>query len=103
VIPENQPAVVIESKVAEDGGTARDKADRFMNFTDSAHRAGLVVCALIDGRGWSERPAALIKVVIATEGRTYTFDTMKDLLAVSDIASLRGTVPHQRSSWGHGG
>ena len=93
VIPEEQPAVVIESKVAEDGGTARDKADRFMNFADSARRAGFTVCALIDGRGWSERPAALTKVVIATEGRTYTFDTMKDLLAVSDIAGLRGTVP----------
>lgn len=37
--------------------------------------------------------AELTKVVIATEGRTYTFDAMKDLLAVSDIASLRGTVP----------
>jgi hypothetical protein len=93
VIPGDQPAVVIESKIAEDGGTARDKGSRIKDLADSAHRAGLAVCALIDGRGWMERPDALIKVIIATDGRTYTLETMRQLLAVSEIAGLRGTVP----------
>jgi hypothetical protein len=93
VIPGDQPAVVIESKVAEDGGTARDKASRIINLADSARRAGLVVCALVDGKGWSERPTALVDVVIATDGRTYSLETLRQLLAVSEIAGLRGTMP----------
>jgi len=93
VIPDDQPAVVIESKVAEDGGTARDKASRIQTLADSARRAGLVVCALVDGKGWSERPGALVDVVIATDGRTYCLQTMNRLMAVPEIAGLRGTVP----------
>jgi hypothetical protein len=93
VIPGDQPAVVVESKVAEDGGTARDKASRIKDLADSARRAGLVVCALVDGKGWSERAGALVDVVIATDGRTYSLQTMKQLLDVSEIAGLRGTVP----------
>lgn len=93
VIPGDQPAVVVESKVAEDGGTARDKASRIEGLADSARRAGLVVCALVDGKGWSERAGALVDVVIATDGRTYSLQTMKQLLDVSEIAGLRGTVP----------
>ena len=93
VLPADQPAVVVESKVAEDGGTARDKASRIEGLADSARRAGLVVCALVDGKGWSERPGALVDVVIATDGRTYSLQTMKQLLSVSEIAGLRRTVP----------
>jgi hypothetical protein len=33
--------------------------------------------------GWMERPEALIKVVIATDGRTYTLETMRQLLDVA--------------------
>jgi hypothetical protein len=92
VIPDDQPAVVIESKVAEDGGTARDKASRIQTLADSARRAGLVVCALVDGKGWGERPGALVDVVIATDGRTYCLQTMNHLMAVPEIAGLRGTA-----------
>jgi hypothetical protein len=91
VIPDDVPAVVIESKVAEDGGTARDKASRIKNLADAGRRAGLVVCALIDGKGWSERAAALVDVVIATEGRTYTLSTLNHILDIAEIAGLRGT------------
>ncbi len=91
VIPDDQPAVIIESKVAEDGGTARDKASRIRNLADAGRRAGMVVCALVDGKGWSERPGALVDVVISTEGRTYSLSTMSFLLHVPEISGLRGT------------
>jgi hypothetical protein len=91
VIPDDSPAVVIESKVAEDGGTARDKSSRIKNLADAGRSAGLVVCALVDGKGWSERPSALVDVVIATEGRTYTLSTLTRVLGVAEIAGLRGT------------
>lgn len=93
VIPAHQPAVVIECKVAEDGRTARDKASRIEALAEGARRAGLVLCALVDGKGWSERPTALVDVAIVTDGRTYTLETIKQILAVSEIAGLRGTVP----------
>lgn len=93
VIPDDQPAVIIESKVAEDGGTARDKASRIKNLADTGHRAGLVVCAVVDGKGWSERPGALVDVVIATSGRTYTLSTLAQLLDLPEINGLRGTAP----------
>jgi hypothetical protein len=91
VIPDEQPAVIVESKVAEDGGTARDKASRIKNLTEAGRRAGLIVCALIDGKGWRERPGALVDVILATDGRTYTLSTMSYLLKIPDIAGLRGT------------
>lgn len=91
VIPDDEPAVIIESKVAEDGGTARDKASRIQALALAGRRAGLVVCALVDGKGWSERPSALVDVVIATEGRTYSLSTLGQILSVNEIASVRGT------------
>ena len=91
-LPQDSPAVIIESKVAEDGGTARDKASRIANLAQAAARRGLLACAVIDGRGWSERPSALADVVISTEGRTYSLATLQHLLDIPDIAALRGTA-----------
>lgn len=93
VIPADEPAVIIESKVAEDGGTARDKAARIKNLARTGNDRGLVVCAVVDGKGWAERPAALLDVVLATDGRTYSLATLNHLLSVPEIAGLRGTVP----------
>ena len=60
--------------------------------------AGLVVCALVDGKGWSERPGALVDVVIATDGRTYSLQTMKQKPpSASEIAGLR--IPCRQSMW----
>jgi hypothetical protein len=46
-----------------------------------------------DGKGWSERPTALLDVVIATGGRAYTLTTRPHLLEVPEVAALRGTAP----------
>ncbi len=89
VLPEESPTVIIESKVAEDGGTARDKAARIKNAADAARDRGLLPCAVVDGKGWSERPNALVDVVIATEGRTYSLDTLPHLLEIPEIIGLR--------------
>jgi len=47
---------------------------------------------VIDGKGWRERPAAVAEVVIATGGRTYTPQTLPDILEVPEIAALRGSA-----------
>lgn len=39
-----------------------------------------------DGKGWSERPKALLDIVIATDGRTYSLSTLAHLLQIPEIA-----------------
>lgn len=91
-LPQESPTVIIESKVAEDGGTARDKASRVINMARAADERGLLACAVIDGRGWSERANALADVVLATQGRTYSLATLHHLLNIPDIDTLQGTA-----------
>ena len=91
-LPEQSPTVIVESKVGEDGGTVRDKAARIKNMADMAKARGLLACAVVDGRGWSERTSALADVVIATEGRTYSLSTLEHLLEIPEISALRTTA-----------
>jgi hypothetical protein len=93
LIPEESPSVIVESKVGEDGGTVRDKAARIKTVAEAARQRSLVVCAVVDGKGWSERPGALLDVVLATGGRTFTLSTMKNLPLVPEVAAHVGTVP----------
>ncbi len=89
VLPPDSPTVAIEVKVAEDGGTVRDKTARIKDLVNAARAKGLIVCAVIDGKGWRERPRALVDVVTVTEGRVYTLNTLPLLLQVPEIAALR--------------
>jgi hypothetical protein len=93
LIPDENPQVIVESKVAEDGGTARDKAARIQRLADVGSTRGLVVCAVVDGKGWSERPGALANVVIATNGRTFSLSTLPALLEVPEVRAWRGGAP----------
>ncbi len=88
VIPDESPTLVVESKVGEDGGTVRDKAARIKSMTGAANARGLKACAVVDGKGWTERTAALLEVIIATQGRTYTLSTLSQLLELPEIQAL---------------
>lgn len=90
LIPDENPTVIIESKVGEDGGTVRDKAARIQHLAGLAAQRGLLLCAVVDGKGWSERPSALADVVIATNGRTFSLSTLPNLLEVPEVAVWRG-------------
>lgn len=92
LLPNTNPTVIVESKIGEDGGRVRDKAARLRNLATAGSQRGLVVCAVVDGKGWTERLNALVDVVIATGGRTYTLKTLEYLLDVPEIAALRGTA-----------
>jgi hypothetical protein len=92
LLPAESPTVVIETKIGEDGGTVRDKAARIGRLAVAASARGLVTCAVIDGKGWRERPNALVDVVISTGGRTYSLKTLEQLLEVPEIKALRGTI-----------
>jgi len=90
LIPDENPAVIIESKVSEDGGTVRDKAARIQRLASLAAQRGLLLCAVVDGKGWSERPSALADVVIATNGRTFSLSTLPYILEVPEVAVWKG-------------
>ena len=88
VIPDSMPTVAIEAKVGEDGGTVRDKSARIQEMAHSANAVGLRPCALIDGKGWFQRQSALVAVILATQGRTYTLATMEQLLELPELTGL---------------
>lgn len=90
LIPADSPAVIVETKVVEDGGSARDKAARIQRLSEIASQRGLVICAVVDGKGWEERPQALADVIVATQGRTFSLSTLAGLVAVPEIAAWRG-------------
>lgn len=90
LLPDLNPTVVVESKIGEDGGTVRDKAARLTSLAAAGAKRNLVVCAVVDGRGWTERVSALADVVIATGGRTFTLQTLDHLLDIPEVDALRG-------------
>ena len=88
VIPDESPTLEVESKVGEDGGTVRDKAARIKNMATAANDRGLKACALVDGKGWTERTAALLEVIVTTQGRTYTLSTLDQILHLPEIVAV---------------
>lgn len=84
------PRVVIESKLAEDGGTARDKASRIERLRHTCDERGVVLMALIDGKGFRRFNDVLLPVIRNTRGHTYTLATLDDLLVADEIQALRG-------------
>ncbi len=87
-----QPAVVLEAKLAEDDGTARDKVTRVQHLAelrDQRLRNGLPtfeVIACVDGRGFGIRRADVEKLLIATKGKLFTLQTVE---LISDNTSLK--------------
>ncbi|MGH3442876.1 MAG: hypothetical protein ACRDUY_12705 [Nitriliruptorales bacterium] len=82
---------MLESKAANDGGTARDKASRFMALRQEASRLGGVpVFAVLAGLGWQRVNDALGPVVQACDGRVFTPATLDEMLTVAPLPSLFG-------------
>lgn len=84
---------LLECKAANDGGTARDKAGRFRTIrTEAARHGGVPVFAFLAGLGWQRVGDALGPVVEACEGRVFTPVTLDEMLDVSPLRSLSGTL-----------
>lgn len=77
--------VVIEAKITEDDGTARDKVTRIQHLADlSAQRkargeTGFSVVACIGGRGFKVRREDMKKLLLATKGKVFTVKTLNFL------------------------
>lgn len=96
---EVSPSVIIEAKITNDDGTARDKVARIQqlaNMRDNRLRAGepafeLVAC--IDGRGFGVRKDDMRKMLRATKGKVFTLNTLPDLIPHTDIRNFLPAEP----------
>lgn len=89
------PAVAIEAKLTEDDGTARDKVTRVQHLAEIRRRriaAGeqpLEVVACIAGRGFGVRREDMKKLLLATQGKVFTFKTLGSLVDSTGLARFR--------------
>lgn len=96
IIPsEHNPHVVIEAKLTEDDGTARDKVTRVQHLnalSKEAQRPGgqrFEVIACIAGRGFGVRREDMRKLLVATSGKVFTLQNISDLVPYTRLAEFR--------------
>lgn len=88
---EYSPRVVIEAKITEDDGTARDKVTRVQHLAELSQRRmrrgtpAFQVIACIDGRGFGVRRNDMIKLLRATRGKVFTLATLEHLVPCTQI------------------
>jgi len=95
LIPDGtNPRVVIEAKLAEDDGTARDKVTRVQHLAQLREErlqrgaASFDVIACADGRGFGVRREDVRKLLLATHGKLFTLGTIDRLVGASSLRSF---------------
>ena len=96
VIPnEFNPQVVIEAKLTEDDGTARDKVTRVQHLGtlslagQPADQPRFEVIACIAGRGFAERREDMKKLLLATRGKVFTLQNLDELVEHTRLSDFR--------------
>ena len=96
VIPsEFNPVVVIEAKITEDDGTARDKVTRIQHLRSlsitgtTPDQPKFEVIACIGGRGFGVRREDMKKLIIATGGKVFTAKTLGDIADYTRLSEFR--------------
>jgi hypothetical protein len=93
IIPDEfNPKIVIEAKLTEDDGTARDKVTRVQHLgalaisgkpADEEPRFEVIAC--IAGRGFKVRREDMKKLLIATRGKVFTLETISQMVRHSRL------------------
>ncbi len=93
IVPdENAPEVVIEAKITNDDGTARDKVARILRLAELGRRRvrsgkpGFQVVACIDGRGFGVRRQDMRDLLTELNGKVFTLRTLDQLVDHTDLA-----------------
>jgi hypothetical protein len=96
IIPsEFNPQVIIEAKITEDDGTARDKVTRIQHLGElsvagrSADNHKFEVIACIGGRGFGVRREDMKKMILATRGKVFTVKTLDKLVAHTRLSEFK--------------
>lgn len=96
LIPDqSQPTILVEAKLAEDDGTARDKVTRVQHLAelrDHRLRRGFQsfeVVACVDGRGFGVRREDVKKLLVATKGKLFTLQTVERVIDSTSLKDLQ--------------
>lgn len=96
IIPsEFNPQVIIEAKITEDDGTARDKVTRIQHLGELSlaerpkDKPKYEVIACIGGRGFSIRREDMKKMILATRGKVFTLKTLDQLIEHTRLKEFR--------------
>ena len=96
VVPnEFNPQVVIEAKLTEDDGTARDKVTRVQHLSTlsvqglTSDQPSFEVIACIAGRGFGVRREDMKKLLLATRGKVFTLQNMGELVEHTRLGEFR--------------
>jgi len=98
IIPSwNNPEIIIEAKISEDDGTARDKVTRIINLVNLARRAdgtpSYQVVAALAGRGFAVRREDMRNLLIATNGKVFTLSTIRHIVEHTDASRFATKTP----------
>ena len=97
IIPDEfNPQIVIEAKITEDDGTARDKVTRVQHLAELAMQGlqpdeppRFEVIACIAGRGFRERREDMKKLLLSTRGKVFTLQNAPSLIDYSRLVNFR--------------
>ena len=93
IIPsEFNPRIVIEAKLTEDDGTARDKITRIQHLAELSRKGqptNFQVIACIAGRGFAVRKQDMRKLLLATQGKVFTLRTLDKLVDYTSLKEFR--------------
>lgn len=92
IVPDEfNPAALIEAKLTEDDGTARDKVARIQRLRTLRDESGMTydVIACIAGRGFKVRREDMRRMLKATDGKVFTLETMPLLVENTRIREYR--------------
>lgn len=97
IVPDEfNPEVVIEAKITEDDGTARDKVTRVQHLGSLSMQGRsqtdpprFEVIACIAGRGFGVRREDMKKLLLATRGKVFTLQNMSRLIDCTRLAEFR--------------
>jgi hypothetical protein len=97
IIPDEfNPKIVIEAKITEDDGTARDKVTRVQHLhnlsmkgltVEQAPRFEVVAC--IGGRGFKVRREDMKKLILATGGKVFTVQHINRLVECTELSKFK--------------
>jgi hypothetical protein len=96
IIPsEFNPQIIIEAKITEDDGTARDKVTRIQHLGElslagrSPENPKYEVIACVGGRGFGVRREDMKKMILATRGKVFTLKTLDRLVDFTSLADFK--------------
>ncbi len=96
IIPsEFNPQVIIEAKITEDDGTARDKVTRIQHLGElslagrSEDNPKYEVIACIGGRGFGVRREDMKKMILATREKVFTTKTLNQLIECTRLKEFK--------------